>query len=110
MNEKKRKWIKKQNGSNRKKKAEMNMKEESGSEYERRKRKWVKKQNGSERKKKTEMNMKEENWSERKKKGEREKWFVRKKKFFFLSALSKLCGGEKEGLFPADSIGNKMLK
>ena len=98
----KRKWIWK-------KKAEVNIKKESGSERKKKaevnkktKRKWMKK--------KAEVNIKEENWSERKKKGEKEKWFIRKKKFFFLSALSKLCGGEKEGLFPADSIGNKMLK
>lgn len=46
----KRKWIKKENGNEQKKKAEMN---------ERRKRKWIKKQNGSEWKKKAEVNMKE---------------------------------------------------
>lgn len=53
------------------------MKEEIGSEYEKRKRKWIKKENGNEQKKKAEMNerrkrkwIKKQNGSEWKKKAE----------------------------------------
>ena len=62
----KRKWMKEENGSEYEKRKRKWIKKENGSEQkkkaevnERRKRKWIKKQNGSEWKKKAEVNMKE---------------------------------------------------